>query len=224
MPTQLSLDVSYPLLTRLLSPIETCLGSKYPCDLAPLYSLSHLQSPSPSAHTQLSAKLWFTPTHPLSTIPREARVSCVIGVSNELPPLHPVYPLCLCMCAVWRWATPLGMHGGISCSDQRDKEREQRLRETRARPGESRNNLATETTTRHSQRAADGSAVSTVTKTERLVHSSKRLSRAWGSGRAQGNSLYLSHASLSLCCPSRRWHTDGPHHHCGVKFREALGE
>lgn len=56
--------------------------------------------------------------------------------------------------------------------DQRDKERERRLRETRARPGESRSNMATtETTTRHSQRAADGSAVSTVTKTERLVHS-----------------------------------------------------
>ncbi|MEJ1274452.1 smoothelin [Cricetulus griseus] len=55
--------------------------------------------------------------------------------------------------------------------DQRDREREQRLREARARPGESRSNTATETTTRHSQRAADGSAVSTVTKTERLVHS-----------------------------------------------------
>ncbi|XP_045390449.1 smoothelin isoform X2 [Lemur catta] len=55
--------------------------------------------------------------------------------------------------------------------DQRDKERERRLQEARARPGESRGNTATETTTRHSQRAADGSAVSTVTKTERLVHS-----------------------------------------------------
>ncbi|XP_062037869.1 smoothelin isoform X1 [Lepus europaeus] len=55
--------------------------------------------------------------------------------------------------------------------DQRDKEREQRLQEARARPGEGRGNTATETTTRHSQRAADGSAVSTVTKTERLVHS-----------------------------------------------------
>ncbi|XP_051020741.1 smoothelin isoform X2 [Acomys russatus] len=56
--------------------------------------------------------------------------------------------------------------------DQRDKEREQRLREARARPGENRSNMATtETTTRHSQRAADGSAVSTVTKTERLIHS-----------------------------------------------------
>ncbi|GAB1289525.1 Smoothelin [Apodemus speciosus] len=55
--------------------------------------------------------------------------------------------------------------------DQRDKERERRLREARARPGEGRGNMATETTTRHSQRAADGSAVSTVTKTERLVHS-----------------------------------------------------
>ncbi|XP_036076545.1 smoothelin isoform X4 [Rousettus aegyptiacus] len=55
--------------------------------------------------------------------------------------------------------------------DQRDKERERRLQEARARPGEGRGNMATETTTRHSQRAADGSAVSTVTKTERLVHS-----------------------------------------------------
>ncbi|XP_040859708.1 smoothelin isoform X2 [Ochotona curzoniae] len=55
--------------------------------------------------------------------------------------------------------------------DQRDKEREQRLQEARARPGEGRGNTATETTMRHSQQAADGSAVSTVTKTERLVHS-----------------------------------------------------
>ncbi|KAF6278530.1 smoothelin [Rhinolophus ferrumequinum] len=55
--------------------------------------------------------------------------------------------------------------------DQREKEREWRLQEARARPGEGRGNMATETTTRHSQRAADGSAVSTVTKTERLVHS-----------------------------------------------------
>ncbi|XP_045682692.1 smoothelin isoform X3 [Phyllostomus hastatus] len=55
--------------------------------------------------------------------------------------------------------------------DQRDKERERRLQETRARPGDGRGNMATETTTRHSQRTADGSSVSTVTKTERLVHS-----------------------------------------------------
>ncbi|XP_004400087.1 PREDICTED: smoothelin isoform X4 [Odobenus rosmarus divergens] len=55
--------------------------------------------------------------------------------------------------------------------DQRDKERERRLQEARARPGEGRGNTATETTMQHSQRAADGSAVSTVTKTERLVHS-----------------------------------------------------
>ncbi|XP_005869888.1 PREDICTED: smoothelin [Myotis brandtii] len=55
--------------------------------------------------------------------------------------------------------------------DQRDKERERRLQEARARPTEARGNVATETTTRHSHRAADGSAVSTVTKTERLVHS-----------------------------------------------------
>lgn len=66
--------------------------------------------------------------------------------------------------------------------DQRDKERERRLQEARARPGEGRGNTATETTTQHSQRAADGSAVSTVTKTERLVHSSKGPSRAQGSG------------------------------------------
>uniref|UniRef100_A0A2K5TMU5 Smoothelin n=1 Tax=Macaca fascicularis TaxID=9541 RepID=A0A2K5TMU5_MACFA len=54
--------------------------------------------------------------------------------------------------------------------DQRDKERERRLQEARGGQG-GRGNTATETTTRHSQRAADGSAVSTVTKTERLVHS-----------------------------------------------------
>lgn len=62
MPTQLSLDVSYPLLTQLLSPTETCLGSKYPCDVSSSISLSHLQSPSPSAHTWLCAKLWLTPS------------------------------------------------------------------------------------------------------------------------------------------------------------------
>ncbi|KAJ8782728.1 hypothetical protein J1605_009927 [Eschrichtius robustus] len=55
--------------------------------------------------------------------------------------------------------------------DQRDKERERRLQETRARPGEGRGNMATKTATQHSQQTADGSAVSTVTKTERLVHS-----------------------------------------------------
>ncbi|XP_057601501.1 smoothelin isoform X2 [Hippopotamus amphibius kiboko] len=56
--------------------------------------------------------------------------------------------------------------------DQRDKEREQRLQEARARPGEGRGNMSTKTTMQHSQQTADGSAVSTVTKTERLVHSS----------------------------------------------------
>lgn len=55
--------------------------------------------------------------------------------------------------------------------DQRDKERERRLQEVRARPRESQGHTATETTVRHSQRAAGGNAVSTVTKTERLVHS-----------------------------------------------------
>ncbi|KAM8817081.1 smoothelin isoform 7-T7 [Rhynchonycteris naso] len=62
--------------------------------------------------------------------------------------------------------------------DQRDKERERRLQEARARPGEGRGNMATETTTRHSQRAADGSAISTVTKTERLVHSNDGMRTA----------------------------------------------
>ncbi|XP_023364708.1 smoothelin isoform X1 [Otolemur garnettii] len=62
--------------------------------------------------------------------------------------------------------------------DQRDKERERRLQEARARPGENRGNTATETTTRHSQRAANGSAVSTVTKTERLVHSNDGIRTA----------------------------------------------
>lgn len=78
---------------------------------------------------------------------------------------------------------PSGHAWGIPRPDQREKEREQRLQEARARPGEGRGNMATETTTRHSQRAADGSAVSTVTKTERLVHSSKGPSRAQGSGK-----------------------------------------
>uniref|UniRef100_A0A4W2FAD7 Smoothelin n=1 Tax=Bos indicus x Bos taurus TaxID=30522 RepID=A0A4W2FAD7_BOBOX len=55
--------------------------------------------------------------------------------------------------------------------DQRDKERERRLQEARARPGEGRGNTTTKTSTRHSQQTADGSAVSTVTKTERLVQS-----------------------------------------------------
>uniref|UniRef100_A0A8C6G3L7 Smoothelin n=1 Tax=Moschus moschiferus TaxID=68415 RepID=A0A8C6G3L7_MOSMO len=55
--------------------------------------------------------------------------------------------------------------------DQRDKEREQRLQEARARPGEGRGNTTTRATTRHSQQTADGSAISTVTKTERLVQS-----------------------------------------------------
>ncbi|XP_040107042.1 smoothelin isoform X2 [Oryx dammah] len=58
--------------------------------------------------------------------------------------------------------------------DQRDKERERRLQEARARPGEGRGNTTTKTSTRHSQQTADGSAVSTVTTTERLVQSSKR--------------------------------------------------
>ncbi|OWK13952.1 SMTN [Cervus elaphus hippelaphus] len=53
----------------------------------------------------------------------------------------------------------------------RDKDRERRLQEARARPGEGRGNTTTKTTTRHSQQTADGSAVSTVTKTERLVQS-----------------------------------------------------
>ncbi|XP_065759817.1 smoothelin isoform X2 [Muntiacus reevesi] len=55
--------------------------------------------------------------------------------------------------------------------DQRDKDRERRLQEARARPGEGHGNTTTKTTTRHSQQTADGSAVSTVTKTERLVQS-----------------------------------------------------
>uniref|UniRef100_F6WFG6 Smoothelin n=1 Tax=Ornithorhynchus anatinus TaxID=9258 RepID=F6WFG6_ORNAN len=55
--------------------------------------------------------------------------------------------------------------------DQRDKEREQRLQEVKHRSGEGRGSHATETTTRQSQKSADGSAVSTITKTERLVHS-----------------------------------------------------
>lgn len=84
------------------------------------------------------------------------------------------------------------MHGAPPAPDQRDKERERRLQEARARPGEGRGNTATETTTRHSQRAADGSAVSTVTKTERVVHSSK------GPSRAQGGNTSIPLAPMPL--------------------------
>ncbi|KAM9102435.1 smoothelin isoform 2-T2 [Sarcophilus harrisii] len=56
--------------------------------------------------------------------------------------------------------------------DQRDRERERRLQEARARPGEARGATVSETTTQQSQKAAGGSAVRTVTKTERLVQSS----------------------------------------------------
>uniref|UniRef100_A0A8D0QDF3 Smoothelin n=2 Tax=Sus scrofa TaxID=9823 RepID=A0A8D0QDF3_PIG len=76
--------------------------------------------------------------------------------------------------------------------DQRDKERERRLQEARARPGEDRGNTATKTTMRHSQQTADGSAVSTVTKTERLVHSSK------GPSRAQGGNMCTSLVPVPL--------------------------
>lgn len=175
-PTQLSLDVSYSLLTGCLVPQKLVLDPNIPPPISEPITLS--------THSALCQVVVVPPpAHFQPSLERHG--FSVIGVSNELPPLHPVYPLCLCMCAVWRWAAPLGMHGGISCSDQRDKEREQRLREARARPGESRNNLATETTTRHSQRAADGSAVSTVTKTERLVHSSK-TEQGLGLGASSG--------------------------------------
>lgn len=88
--------------------------------------------------------------------------------------------------------------------DQRDKERERRLQEARARPGEGRGNTATETTTQHSQRAADGSAISTVTKTERLVHSSKGLSRAGGSRWEYSQPTGpIPHIPPLTPCPSR---------------------
>lgn len=87
---------------------------------------------------------------------------------------------------------PSGHAWGIPRPDQRDKERERRLQEARTRPGEGRSNMATETTMQRSQRAADGSAVSTVTKTERLVHSSK------GPSRAQGGNMSAPLASMPL--------------------------
>ncbi|XP_064890083.1 smoothelin isoform X4 [Columba livia] len=54
--------------------------------------------------------------------------------------------------------------------DQREKERDQRLQETRSQAG--RAGHATETTTTQSTQSADGSARSSVTKTERLIQSS----------------------------------------------------
>uniref|UniRef100_A0A670ZKZ9 Calponin-homology (CH) domain-containing protein n=2 Tax=Pseudonaja textilis TaxID=8673 RepID=A0A670ZKZ9_PSETE len=51
--------------------------------------------------------------------------------------------------------------------DQREKERNERLQEAKAKGG----SHTTETTSQHSRTSADGSAVSTVTKTQRLVQS-----------------------------------------------------
>ncbi|NXP06137.1 SMTN protein, partial [Thinocorus orbignyianus] len=57
--------------------------------------------------------------------------------------------------------------------DQREKERDQRLQETRSQVTEGRSGHTTETTTTtQSTQSADGSARSTVTKTERLIQSS----------------------------------------------------
>ncbi|XP_066056184.1 smoothelin isoform X4 [Chamaea fasciata] len=56
--------------------------------------------------------------------------------------------------------------------DQQEKERDQRLQEARSQSVAGRAGHATETTTMQSTQSADGSACSTVTKTERLVQSS----------------------------------------------------
>ncbi|NXL69517.1 SMTN protein, partial [Leptocoma aspasia] len=56
--------------------------------------------------------------------------------------------------------------------DQREKERDQRLQEARNQSVAGRAGRATETTTTQSTQSADGSACSTVTKTERLIQSS----------------------------------------------------
>ncbi|XP_030918327.1 smoothelin isoform X2 [Geospiza fortis] len=56
--------------------------------------------------------------------------------------------------------------------DQREKERDQRLQEAKSQSVTGRAGHATETTTTQSTQSADGSACSTVTKTERLIHSS----------------------------------------------------
>lgn len=57
-------------------------------------------------------------------------------------------------------------------ADQREKERDQRLQEARSQSVAGRAGHATETTSRQSTQSADGSACSTITKTERLVQSS----------------------------------------------------
>ncbi|XP_072809623.1 smoothelin isoform X1 [Vicugna pacos] len=92
--------------------------------------------------------------------------------------------------------------------DQRDKERERRLQEARARPGEGRGNTATKTTTRHSQQTADGSAVSTVTKTERLVHSNDgtrtaRTTTVESSFVRRSESKAARHLPVPACLPVR---------------------
>ena len=65
----------------------------------------------------------------------------------------------------------LTQSGGVCFADQREKERSQRLQEAKTKAA----SHATETTARQKATSADGSAVSTVTKTQRLVQSSKEL-------------------------------------------------
>lgn len=64
-------------------------------------------------------------------------------------------------------------------ADQQEKERDQRLQEARSQSVAGRAGHATETTTRQSTQSADGSARSTVTKTERLVQSSMGWAGEW---------------------------------------------
>lgn len=76
-------------------------------------------------------------------------------------------------------------------ADQREKERDQRLQETRSQATAGRASHATETTTTQSTQSADGSARSTVTKTERLVQSSMGCA-----GGAQG--LLAQHGRCAI--------------------------
>lgn len=84
-------------------------------------------------------------------------------------------------------------------ADQREKERDQRLQEMKSQATVSRAGHNTETTTTQSTQSADGSARSTVTKTERLIQSSKR--RALQARLLPGLTTTSSLSAILCACP-----------------------
>uniref|UniRef100_A0A8B9SZ80 Calponin-homology (CH) domain-containing protein n=1 Tax=Anas platyrhynchos TaxID=8839 RepID=A0A8B9SZ80_ANAPL len=83
--------------------------------------------------------------------------------------------------------------------DQREKERDQRLQEMKSQATAGRAGHTTETTTTQSSQSADGSARSTVTKTERLIQSNDGTKT---SRTTTMESSYVKRTdSKSFCCP-----------------------